>query len=98
MRNLESDKNSSEALNIYIKHSINPSRMEFTAIIRKGEKQYVALCPEVDVVSQGHSVEEAMKNLKEAVELHIEEVGLPEGFDGNEAFVARFQLANAKTA
>ncbi len=45
----------------------------FTAIIRKSEKQYVALCPEVDVVSQGHTVEEALHNLKEAVELYIEE-------------------------
>jgi len=47
-------------------------RMDFTAIIRKGEKQFVALCPEVDVVSQGRNVEEALKNLKEAVELYIE--------------------------
>jgi len=44
----------------------------FTAIIRKGEKQFVALCPEVDVVSQGFSVEEAVNNLKEAVELYVE--------------------------
>jgi len=29
---------------------------------------YVALCPELDVVSQGDSVDEAMRNLKEAVE------------------------------
>ena len=37
----------------------------FTAIIKKGEKQFVALCPELDVVSQGYTVEEAIKNLKE---------------------------------
>ena len=43
-----------------------------TAIIKKGEKQYVALCPELDVVSQGYSVEEAIANLKEAVELGLE--------------------------
>ena len=54
--------------------------MELTAIIKKGEKQYVALCPEVDVVSQGYTIEEALKNLKEAVELYIEEMGLPEGY------------------
>lgn len=53
--------------------------MKFTAIIRKGEKQFVALCPEVDVVSQGYTVEEAIKNLKEATELYIEEMGIPEG-------------------
>lgn len=53
--------------------------MDFTAIIKKGEKQYVALCPEVDVASQGHTIEEALKNLKEVVELFIEEMGVPEG-------------------
>ena len=49
-----------------------------TAIIKKGEKQFVALCPELDVVSQGYTVEKAVKNLKEAVELYIEEMGLAE--------------------
>ncbi len=52
--------------------------MELTAIIKKGEKQFVALCPEIDVVSQGFSVEEALNNLKEAVEVYIEDMGLPE--------------------
>lgn len=47
--------------------------MDFTAIIKKGEKQFVALCPELDVVSQGFSIEEAVDNLKEAVELYIDE-------------------------
>jgi len=46
----------------------------FTAIIRKGEKQFVALCPDLDVVSQGYTVEKALGNLKEAVELYIEEI------------------------
>ena len=49
--------------------------MDFTAIIRKGKKQFVALCPEVDVVSQGYTIEEAIKNLKEAVEVYVEEMG-----------------------
>jgi predicted RNase H-like HicB family nuclease len=74
-------------------------KVDFTAIIRKGEKQYVALCTEVDVVSQGRTVEEALSNLREAVELYIEEMGLPEGFKGNEAIVARFEVQqNAKAA
>jgi len=33
---------------------------------------YVALCPELDVASQGRTVEEATANLKEAVELFLE--------------------------
>ena len=47
--------------------------MKYTALVRKGEKQYVALCPELDVVSQGHTEESAIKNLKEAVELFLED-------------------------
>lgn len=72
--------------------------MELTAIIKKGEKMYVALCPELDVVSQGHTVEEALKNLKEAVELYIEEMGLPEGVVSQEMIVASFEVEKyAKT-
>jgi len=33
---------------------------------------YVALCPELDVASQGNSVEDASANLREAVELFLE--------------------------
>jgi predicted RNase H-like HicB family nuclease len=66
--------------------------MDFTAVIRKGDKQYVALCPELDVVSQGRTVEEALKNLREAVELYIEEMGLPEGVAEGETIVARFDV------
>ena len=73
--------------------------MEFTAIIRKGEKQFVALCPEVDVVSQGYTVEEALSNIREAVELYIEEMGMPKEFKGREAIIARFAIKeDAKAA
>lgn len=44
----------------------------FTALIYREEAGYVALCPELDVASQGDSVEEASANLREAVELFIE--------------------------
>jgi predicted RNase H-like HicB family nuclease len=67
--------------------------MDFTAIIRKGEKQYVALCPEVDVVSQGHTIEEALKNLKEAVEVYIEEMGFPEEIKADETVIAHFEVS-----
>ena len=66
----------------------------FTAIVKKGEKQYVALCHELDVVSQGYSVEEAIANLKEAVELHIEEEGIPEEIPPNDTFVVNFEVKN----
>ena len=51
--------------------------MNLTAVIKKGNKQFVALCPELDIVSQGYSIEEALDNLKEASDLFIETMGLP---------------------
>jgi predicted RNase H-like HicB family nuclease len=44
----------------------------FTALIYRENGGYVALCPELDVASQGDSVEEASGNLIEAVELFLE--------------------------
>lgn len=61
--------------------------MKFTAIIKKGKKQFVALCPEIDVVSQGLTIDDALKNLKEACELYIEEMGLPEGIGSENIFI-----------
>ncbi len=72
--------------------------MEFTIIIKKGEKQFVALCPELDVVSQGYTIEEAIKNLKEACELYIEEMGIPEGINTNDILVTSFEVKNNETA
>ena len=43
-----------------------------TATIWREGDGYVALCSELDVASQGGSVEEARTNLKEAVELFFE--------------------------
>lgn len=43
-----------------------------TAIIEREGDGYVALCPEVDVASQGGSVDEARANLQEALELFFE--------------------------
>ena len=72
--------------------------MEFTAVIKKGEKQYVALCPELDVVSQGHTIEQALKNLKEAVELYIEEMGIPEEVKREDTLIARFEVQSDEIA
>lgn len=43
-----------------------------TAIIEREDDMYVAFCPEVDVASQGKTIEEARNNLKEALELFFE--------------------------
>lgn len=48
------------------------TKERFTAILEKEDNFYVALCPELDVASQGATVEEATANLKEAVELFLE--------------------------
>jgi predicted RNase H-like HicB family nuclease len=52
----------------------------FTGIVWKEEKEYSALCPELDVASQGKTPAESRKNLLEAATLHLEgsfEDGLP---------------------
>jgi predicted RNase H-like HicB family nuclease len=43
-----------------------------TAIVQREGDGFVALCPELDVASQGDSIEQARENLKEAVELFFE--------------------------
>lgn len=45
---------------------------KLTAIIEKENDGYVALCPELDIASQGDTVEQARDNLKEALELFFE--------------------------
>lgn len=44
----------------------------FTAVVEKEEGGWVALCPELDVASQGDSVQSALDNLREAVALFLE--------------------------
>ena len=50
----------------------------FTAILQKEEDMYVAKCSEIGTVSQGSTIDEALKNLKEATELYLEEFPLEE--------------------
>jgi len=45
---------------------------QLTAIIEREGNGFVSLCPELDIASQGTSVEEARDNLKEALELFFE--------------------------
>lgn len=45
----------------------------FAATVWREGEWYVSQCLEVDVASQGESEEEALANLKEALELHFEE-------------------------
>ena len=43
-----------------------------TAILEREGNGFVALCPELDIASQGESLEEAKANLREAIELFFE--------------------------
>jgi predicted RNase H-like HicB family nuclease len=45
---------------------------KLTAIIEKENDGYVSLCPELDIASQGDTIEQAKENLKEALELFFE--------------------------
>ena len=47
--------------------------LELSAVVWREDELYVALRPEFDVASQGKSVEEALRNLKEALEIYLED-------------------------
>lgn len=47
-------------------------RKQLTAIIEREGNGYVSLCAELDIASQGATVEEARDNLREALELFFE--------------------------
>ncbi|MBW4557997.1 MAG: type II toxin-antitoxin system HicB family antitoxin [Trichormus sp. ATA11-4-KO1] len=64
----------------------------FTAIVYWEEDVYVAECPEVGTASQGETIEEAIANLKEATELYLEEVSLPQT---NPRLLTTFEVRSA---
>lgn len=68
---------------------------ELTAIIEREGDGYVALCPELDVASQGESIEEARTNLIEALELFFESASPQEVADRmrDEVLVTRVKVA-----
>ncbi|MCO6482350.1 MAG: type II toxin-antitoxin system HicB family antitoxin [Flavobacteriales bacterium] len=71
------------------------TKRELTAIIEREGNGYVSLCPELDVASQGDTIEEARTNLIEALELFFEtasEEELKHRFS-EEVLVTRVQVA-----
>ena len=52
--------------------------MRFTTAITHEDGLYVARCLEVEVTSQGSTVEQALANLKEALELYFEDTAVPD--------------------
>jgi predicted RNase H-like HicB family nuclease len=71
------------------------STRRYTALIEREGDAFVATCPELEIASQGSTVEEARSNLVEAIELFFEtaapeEVGAREH---DELFVTRIEVA-----
>ena len=68
---------------------------QLTAIIEREGDGYVALCPELDIASQGDSVENARANLAEAVELFFEtaDTSEVERWLHTEVYVTRLDVA-----
>ena len=70
-------------------------KRQLTAIIEREGDGYVALCPELDIASQGESIEEARNNLQEAIELFCETAS-PEEVKQRlheEIYVTRLEIA-----
>ncbi len=68
-----------------------------TAIIEREGDGYVALCPELDVASQGDTIEEARKNIREAVELVLEQASSQEISERlhDEVYITQFEVTHA---
>ena len=68
---------------------------QLTVIIEREGDGYVSLCPEVDIASQGATIEEARDNLREALELFFETASskeLQQRFH-EEVYVSRMEIA-----
>lgn len=65
-----------------------------TGIIEREDDGYVALCPELDIASQGDTVEDASKSLREALELFFETASESEIAERlhTEVYVTHFDL------
>jgi predicted RNase H-like HicB family nuclease len=68
---------------------------QFTALIEREGDGYVSLCPELDIASQGNTIEEARENLREALELFFETASPTEiqSRVHNEVYVTQLEVA-----
>jgi len=71
------------------------TKNSFTGIIEHEGDGYVSLCPELDIASQGDTIEEARKNLIEAIELFFETASKTEVRERlhDEIFITRLEVA-----
>ena len=78
---------------------MQPLKHTIKAVISKGESHYVAECLEVSVVTQGKTLDDVVKNLREAVALHLDNENLAElGFVPNPALVITMEVEPAHAA
>ncbi|HKD35311.1 MAG TPA: type II toxin-antitoxin system HicB family antitoxin [Pirellulales bacterium] len=68
---------------------------QLTAIIQREDDGFVALCPELDIASQGETIESARDNLREAVELFFEHASKTEIQQrlASDTFVTQIEVA-----
>lgn len=52
--------------------ALSMTTYRLTAVIEREGEGYMSLCPELDIASQGDTIEEARVNLQEALELFLE--------------------------
>lgn len=81
----------------FIKTGTMKKIQHFTAIIEKEEGGFVSLCPELDIASQGNTVEDAKNNLQEAIELFFEHASKDEIASRlkTDVFITNLQIAVA---
>ena len=61
--------------------------------IYKGEKYYIGECTDLPIVTQGKTIDELVKNIKEALELHLEGENFSElDLAPNPSVLANFEL------
>lgn len=72
-------------------------KSKFTAVLRREEDQYVAFTPDLDIASQGANPEDALANLREAVELFLECAAPGEISDRlvEDAWITQFEAEHA---
>lgn len=68
---------------------------QLTALIEREGNGFVSLCPELDIASQGDTIEEARENLREALELFFETASREEIQNRlhEEVYVTRLEVA-----
>jgi len=73
---------------------------KFTAVLEREDDMFVSFCPELDIVSQGKTVEEAKYNLCEAVELFLETADPREIAERShsEVYITQFEVGHGLIA